>query len=344
MMNYLNNEKFEFSNNYRENIKEIIKVEENYNNGFIIHERIIELIFGKINPCLDHFKEKNIKLIRCYIYICDKSKLKSIIIGTLNENLTFNTIYVIEYSSITISEAEREILFKKPIEDYLKLRKCNIIKKEKINIKLFGNDNDIFGNILIFGEKIKVNEQSKINNKRLITPEGQKLNVNQKELEKIINIQNGIKIKDEKILKINNEINNLIKEKELLIKSNEEKEKEIIYLKNHKSEEFNDINKKYEEILDKYNSFKKEQGEKKQNLLNEKNNLENKYQNLVKSLKEKNIEITNLKSKFEEIERNLNEIKLLNEEYKIQLIIREGSLKEYQNKIEEIENKHKKEI
>ena len=67
MMNYLNNEKFEFSNNYRENIKEIIKVEENYNNGFIIHERIIELIFGKINPCLDHFKEKNIKLIRCYI-------------------------------------------------------------------------------------------------------------------------------------------------------------------------------------------------------------------------------------------------------------------------------------
>ena len=344
MMTDLNNEKFEFSDNYCENIKEIIKVEENYNNGFIIHNRIIELIFGKITPCSDNFKEKNIKLIGSYIYICDKSKLKTIIIGTLNENLTFNTIYVIEYCSSTISEAERELLFKKPIEDYLKLRKCNINKKEKINAKLYGNDNDIFGNILIFGEKIKSNEQSKIYNKRLITPEGQKLNINQKELEKNINIQNDIKIKDEKILKINNEMNNLIKEKELLIKSNEKKEKEIISLKNHKTEEFNGINKKYEEILDKYNSLKKEQEEKEQNLLNEKNNLENKYQNLDKSLKEKNKEITNLKSKFEEIERNLNEIKLLNEEYKTKLINREESLKEYQNKIEEIENKHKKEI
>ena len=345
----LNNEKFEFSDNSYQNFNEMMKVEEHYNNGFIIHEKIIGLIFGKITPYSDNFREKNIKVIGCYIYIIDKSNVKSIYIGTLNENLTFNIIYVIEYSSSTISDKEsKNLLFTKPIEEYLKLRKCYLTKKKKYDAKLYDNkDNTEIGTILIFGEKLTGNEQSKLYNKKLITSEIQKeaSNIDFKELsKKIFNIQIELKSKDENLLKITNEMNNLIKEKELLMKSNEQKEKEINSLKNAKTEEFNNIIKKYEEISNKYNNLKKEQGEKEQNLFKEKSILENKYQDLEKSLKEKNIENILLKEKFYKIEKNLNEKQSLNDEYKAKLLNCENSLKEYRNKLQEIENKHKLEI
>ena len=348
MMNDLQkNEKFEFSYNFSENIKEIMEVEENYNNGFIIHERIIELIFGKQTPYSGDFREKKIKLIGCYIYITDESKLKTINIGTLNENLTFNTIYVIEYKSNTISDVESRNLFNKQIEEYLKLRKCNINKKEKFTATLYGDNNETFGTILIFGQKIEANDQSKLYHKRLITSGNQKeaITIKQKELsEKIIKIQNELKLKDEKLITINNEMDNLKKEKELLKESNEQKEKEIISLKNSKIEEYNDIKKKYEKILDKYNNLENEQKEKEKHLLNERINNENKYQNLEKTLKEKNKENIILNTKIEEIEKSLNEMKLLNDESKAKLINSEESLKEYQNKIKELENKHMKDI
>ena len=328
----------EISDNFNINIDELSKVNEYYNDGFIIHCKIIELISGQETPKSDNLTTKYIKLYGNYIYITDKTKIKTISIGILNENLTFNTIYVIEYSSNTFSENESKKLFSMSIDEYLKLRKCNLSKKKTFDAKLYDEDSKslYLGNIKIFGEKLKVIESSKLNNKKLINSENQNSN---------LDIISQLKLKEDELTKINIEKNELIKEKELLKIINADFQKELNLLKNLKAEELNDINKKYEEILGKYNILKKEKEQNEINLLNEKTNLENKNNILEKSLKEKNVENENLKTKLNEIGKDLNQINnSLNEDYKAQLIINENNLREYQNKLKEQENKYTQEI
>jgi hypothetical protein len=113
----------EFLDKLQININELIQVDQNYTNSYIIHGCLYEMIleFENIKAEKPHIKE--IKVNEYYIYIINKENLRIIHIGFLNPNLTFNTKYIIKYDSNAISNKEMEKLFDMPIDDYLRLRK-----------------------------------------------------------------------------------------------------------------------------------------------------------------------------------------------------------------------------
>ena len=362
---YLNNYKFIILNDlvtrinldFLDNLdfNEMNQLEENYNQSFIMHKRIIQffLNYESIKPA--NFRPKRIKAKGCYIYIIDKTKLN---IGTLNEDLTFNTKYVINFNSYSIHNEETEKLFNIPIEEYLKLRKCNVkVKNEKIPLNLYDDNNNILGTLLIIGG---IKEQEKNENSKLIDLEN-KENPNpttQQVFEKTISSlkQNQAMLTQltEKYNEIQKQLNNkgneldkIMKEKELLEKEVKDKEEELNSLKNGKKFEYSNINKKYKEILDKYNILENEninKGKEIEKIIKEKEIIDDKNKKLEETLKEQNQEKEELKNKYSEIEKKLNEENLLNEDYKNKLKNYEDILEQYQNQINDLDIKYKAKI
>ena len=176
--------KLELSDILDVNLNEINKIEENFNKIFIMHKRIIQLILDDENIKKENLESKKVKVIGSYIYIISKVKLN---IGTLNENLEFNTKYVINYISNAIYNEEIAKLFVMQFDEYLKLRKCNVnVKQEKSRANLYEGNNKKLGSILIIGGKKDKEEASKKENIKLISSDNNENQVIKKNFEKTI--------------------------------------------------------------------------------------------------------------------------------------------------------------
>ena len=163
---YLNENKFNIDNNklfedltnfkkinilpYKNNNKII------YNNCYIIDFKIMKIIKnyifeGKefnINPKKIFSRGNNI-----FLNVKD-----NIIYGYLNNELIFNTKYILSYNSIDILKNEKKFLLEKSFEDYLKFR--NVEEKNSIKKNLKNENNEIIGEL---GElmKLKKNYEAK---------------------------------------------------------------------------------------------------------------------------------------------------------------------------------------
>ena len=351
----VNISKLELSSNLNINLNEMNQIEENFDKNFIMHEGIIKLIFDDEGIKKENLEPKKIKVIGPYIYIISKMKLN---IGTLNQNLTFNTKYVINYISNAIYNTETGKLFVMSFDEYLKLRRCNVnVKKEKSRAILYEGDDKKLGSVLIIGKKDE-EESLKNENNKLISSENNESQISKEKFDKAIltlkkNQNDIIELKeqcDNIKKKLNNKENELIKitkEKELLEKQIKEKEEEINGLKNGKKSEYSNINKKYKEIFDKYNNLEKEnknKGKEIEKIMNEKEIMNGQNQKLEQSLKEKNQENEELKNKYIEIEKKLEEGSLLNEDYKNKLSNYEEIVEQYQNQINDFDNKYKNKV
>ena len=172
--NLANFDDYELIDNLNINFNEMKELDEKNNNSYIIHFRIIELILKNENLKLNNFHPIQIYVKDCFIYLIDKIKLN---IGTLNDNLTFNTKYVIEYATNTISDKEIKLIEQMSIEEYLKLRKCKIkVKKENSILKLYNDEKSNLGTVLIIDGK---NNEEEISNKSNIKLNDSELNNNQ---------------------------------------------------------------------------------------------------------------------------------------------------------------------
>ena len=344
---------FDFPDNLDTDINEISQINEDYNNCFIIHDSIMKKFLENKN----NFSSKKVKVYEHNIYIFDSSNKKTINIGILNDNLTFNTTYIINYYLSSISDSEMKIMFSMQIEKYLKLRKCHINiknnKNDKNDLILYNDKSEKLGTLVILSKRLLEIENAKRNNSKLMskeTPKGikennqalekEKLDIekNQEELDelnqKLINFQKELKSKEEELNKIINENNNLKNEKELLIKENKEKEEGLKSLRNNGKAEYNNINKKYKEILDKYNILEQNYQNKEKEIENkskENINLQNKNREIEESLKVKNNENMELKDKYNKIELDLKQKNILIKD-------NENKLKENINIIQEFEN------
>jgi hypothetical protein len=113
----VNISKLELSSNLNINLNEMNQIEENFDKNYIMHEGIIKLILDDESIKKENLEPKKVKVIGPYIYIISKMKLN---IGTLSQNLTFNTKYVINYISNSIYSLEIKKLFVMSLDEYLK--------------------------------------------------------------------------------------------------------------------------------------------------------------------------------------------------------------------------------
>ena len=142
-----------------------------YENCFIIDEKIIDMInkyehlSEKISKT-DHLIKIKIKVKDNYIYLIN-SKLISISIGKINDNLIFIPICLLVYDTLGILKEEKKLLFSNEIKDYLRLRKCSeTIENMQTLIK--DKKNEEIGNVIILKVdefKPKENTVTKNNNK-----------------------------------------------------------------------------------------------------------------------------------------------------------------------------------
>ena len=175
--------KLELSSNLNINLNEMNQIEENFDKNFIMHEGIIKLIFDDEGIKKENLEPKKVKVIGPYIYIISKMKLN---IGTLSQNLTFNTKYVINYISNSIYSLEIEKLFVMSLDEYLKLRRCNVnVKKEKSRAILYEGDDNKLGSVLIIGKKGE-EVMSKNENNKLISSDNNESQISKQHFEKII--------------------------------------------------------------------------------------------------------------------------------------------------------------
>ena len=356
----------EFLDRLQININELMQVDDNYNNSYIIHGCLYKMIFKieNIKEGIPHIKE--IKVKEYYIYIINKDNLSIIHIGFLNPNLTFNTKYIIEYDSKARSYEEMKTLFDMPIDDYLKKRKCNMIPKNESKLQLYDvipkeNEEIVskIGEMKVFRENENIEEIIKKENLELINSEKKEenqilkgeVNENSKiklekdkkinELsQKITDIQKDIKIKE-------NKINDLIIENKLLVKERNKNKEELNNLKNKSQKDYNDINEKYKKIVEKYEELEEEKKNTQINydqIKKEKNDLIINSKELEQSLKKINQDKKQLEIKNSNIQKELDEKNLLIENYKNQLLNLQNILDESQSQLKEIENKYNEKV
>jgi len=357
----------EFLDKLQININELIQVDQNYTNSYIIHGCLYEMIleFENIKAEKPHIKE--IKVNEYYIYIINKENLRIIHIGFLNPNLTFNTKYIIKYDSNAISNKEMEKLFDMPIDDYLRLRKCNIEPKNEISklimydqpfkenienisklgeIKVFkGKENEqeivkIKNLELICNEKKDIRKEEGIDYSKIKLEEEKKIN----ELsQKIVSVQKDIKIKESQIDNLIIEKKKLINKNKLLVEEKNKNQEELNIMKNKSQKDYSYINEKYQEILEKYKKLEEEKNNEKLNcdkIQKEKNDLITNYKELEQSLKKVNSEKEKLKENYSSIHKELKEKNLLNEDYENKLLNLQNLLDESQNQLKQVQNKY----
>ena len=342
----VNEEQFKSLDNTKININEKDIIEENYNNSYIIHENLFQLLLNSESMKPKTWTAKKIKGKNCNIYIFDKLTIS---IGTLNENLAFNTIYIINFSTHAIFEEEKKILSYMPIKEYLKTRKCLVkIKNDNKPLNLY-REKSILGNVSIIKENMI--EESKYDDK-LIDSEYNKNQIYHKK-----NIQtelSKLSVKCENLEHELNEkkkiLNSVKKEKELLEEDRKKKEEESNIFKKSTNLQLDNMIKKNEELMDKNKILEEEKiskGNEFELILTEKNEILNKNRELELLLKDKDKENEKLFNKYSEIEKKLNEGQLLNKENEKKLKNYDSLLQEKKKKINDLErmnNQKEKEI
>ena len=251
------------------------------------------------------------------IFISDSSK---VIYGNLNDNLLFNSKYIFSYNNKNILDQEKEILYSKPIKDYIDLRGCDSnLHTDKQNLKI---NSEIIGNLIIshcnnieYSKKKEAsfNKQENSNQNKesdIIcqnidnNSDGEEFSQNNKE-EKADNNAQVFKIVRKKTY-LKNELNDLIKLEDKIEKPNLIEEYKINENNNNENEEKFDDALRGKKELKKMNT--KEQNLLKKLEISEKITFEIKNNdNLKEDIKLKN-EIINKEKEFE-LERQKNEEK-----------------------------------
>ena len=128
--NYINfeKEKFKDLSNIQNIFAKVMRLNNNLslNNCYIIPSNIINLIKTIEFPNRKFQDTKKIFVNNDYIYFIDCNK---IIIGMLHKDL-FNPHYILSYNTCKILESEKDIISSNTIEEYIKLRNCDINNKQ----------------------------------------------------------------------------------------------------------------------------------------------------------------------------------------------------------------------
>ena len=307
-----------------------------YQNNFLIHEKIIEMIY-KYNYPNEKIviKPKKIIVKNDNIYLFDEC---SINIGNLNEQYLFSPQYIFFYNQLRIMTEEKEKLFCLSIKDYIESRKCI---ENNYNIQtLIEENNKAIGKLIIFHTNLKKEKRKN---------EFKEYNIDKILKEKIDILESENTQKDTKYEKELNERDEIINK---LVYENEEINKEFIKLKNEKSEEENkeknDIIKRLQiEINEKNNEIKTLENEiRNKNEMFGNSEIENKEKNdMIKNLENENKIKFDLIKKLENENEENNDIirNLQNEkEEKNDIIDRlQNEMKEKDDTIEQLEKEIK---
>jgi hypothetical protein len=194
-----------------------------YQNNFLIHEKIIEMIYKYNYPNEKILiKPKKIIVKNNNIYLFDEC---SINIGNLNEQYLFSPQYLFFYNQLRILTEEKEKLFCLSIKDYIESRKCI---ENNYNIQtLIEENNKAIGKLIIFHTNVKKEKRKN---------EFKEYNIDKILKEKIDILESENNQKDTKYEKEINERDEIINK---LVYENEEINKEYNKLKNEKNEEEN---------------------------------------------------------------------------------------------------------
>ena len=307
-----------------------------YQNNFLIHEKIIEMIYKYNYPNEKILiKPKKIIVKNDNIYLFDEC---SINIGNLNEQYLFSPQYIFFYNQLRIMTEEKEKLFCLSIKDYIESRKCI---ENNYNIQtLIEENNKTIGKLIIFQTNSKKEKRKN---------EFKEYNIDKILKEKIDILESENTQKDTKYVKELNERDEIINK---LVYENEEINKELNKLRNEKNEEENkeknDIIKRLEnEIKEKNNEIKTLENEiRNKNEMFGNSEIENQEKNeMIKNLENENkIKFDLIKKLQNENEENNDIIKnLQNEkEEKNDIIERlQNEMKEKDDTIEQLENEMK---
>ena len=307
-----------------------------YQNNFLIHEKIIEMIYKYNYPNEKILiKLKKIIVKNDNIYLFDEC---SINIGNLNEQYLFSPQYIFFYNQLRIMTEEKEKLFCLSIKDYIESRKCI---ENNYNIQtLIEENNKAIGKLIIFHTNLKKEKRKN---------EFKEYNIDKILKEKIDILESENTQKDTKYEKELNERDEIINK---LVYENEEINKEFIKLKNEKSEEENkeknDIIKRLQiEINEKNNEIKTLENEiRNKNEMFGNSEIENKEKNdMIKNLENENKIKFDLIKKLENENEENNDIirNLQNEkEEKNDIIERlQNEMKEKDDTIGQLENEIK---
>ena len=307
-----------------------------YQNNFLIHEKIIEMIYKYNYPNEKILiKPKKIIVKNDNIYLFDEC---SINIGNLNEQYLFSPQYIFFYNQLRIMTEEKEKLFCLSIKDYIESRKCI---ENNYNIQtLIEENNKAIGKLIIFHTNLKKEKRKN---------EFKEYNIDKILKEKIDILESENTQKDTKYEKELNERDEIINK---LVYENEEINKEFIKLKNEKSEEENkeknDIIKRLQiEINEKNNEIKTLENEiRNKNEMFGNSEIENKEKNdMIKNLENENKIKFDLIKKLENENEENNDIirNLQNEkEEKNDIIERlQNEMKEKDDTIGQLENEIK---
>ena len=307
-----------------------------YQNNFLIHEKIIEMIYKYNYPNEKILiKPKKIIVKNDNIYLFDEC---SINIGNLNEQYLFSPQYIFFYNQLRIMTEEKEKLFCLSIKDYIESRKCI---ENNYNIQtLIEENNKAIGKLIIFHTNLKKEKRKN---------EFKEYNIDKILKEKIDILESENTQKDTKYEKELNERDEIINK---LVYENEEINKEFIKLKNEKNEEENkeknDIIKRLQiEINEKNNEIKTLENEiRNKNEMFGNSEIENKEKNdMIKNLENENKIKFDLIKKLENENEENNDIirNLQNEkEEKNDIIERlQNEMKEKDDTIEQLEKEIK---
>ena len=307
-----------------------------YQNNFLIHEKIIEMIYKYNYPNEKILiKPKKIIVKNDNIYLFDEC---SINIGNLNEQYLFSPQYIFFYNQLRIMTEEKEKLFCLSIKDYIESRKCI---ENNYNIQtLIEENNKAIGKLIIFHTNLKKEKRKN---------EFKEYNIDKILKEKIDILESENTQKDTKYEKELNERDEIINK---LVYENEEINKEFIKLKNEKSEEENkeknNIIKRLQiEINEKNNEIKTLENEiRNKNEMFGNSEIENKEKNdMIKNLENENKIKFDLIKKLENENEENNDIirNLQNEkEEKNDIIERlQNEMKEKDDTIEQLEKEIK---
>ena len=124
-----------------------------YENCFIIDKKIIDMMLNahkNLNENIAKLSYK-IKVKNKYIYLIGINS-NSVTIGIINDNLLFTPKFLILYNNFIILEREFNLLFLKPIKEYIRIRNC-LETYKNIQTLIEGKNNKI-GNMIV----LKVDE------------------------------------------------------------------------------------------------------------------------------------------------------------------------------------------
>ena len=254
--------------------------------GIIIPAKIMNIINNldkdiknSIKPKTFHFKSK-------LVYYINSSK--KIIIGFLKNNIKFIPNYIFDFNN-DLEQSEIKKLISTPINDYINQIKCD---PNSFFQNILNKENEKIGNLLIIN-KGKINSSNSANKYEIMDNQNynELFNKYNNLVIKLKKLEQELSLKNEQNENIKKELDNLKIEKIFHVKDNEDKTKEIIYLKSEieqlEKNKFN-FNKLQQNVIANNEELNQKQqdlrdlNERNKILLEKKTNLEKDISKLLK--------------------------------------------------------------